>query len=113
MRCGLGSFVVRTGTELASNRHGFFSKWAELQSIMLNENSRLVASHPFQSSPSTWPIMHRGISFWVKKPDAQIYFVGNPIVWAVCLISLGLHVAVILVDQIFLRRGMDEIGYGQ
>jgi dolichyl-phosphate-mannose-protein mannosyltransferase len=100
---------VREANEQKS--YSFIKKWAELQAVMLNENSRLTASHPFQSAPYIWPFMLRGISFWIKEPDAQLYFIGNPVVWALGLLAIMTHFALILVDQVALRRGIDEISY--
>lgn len=61
---------------------GFWAKFLELQELQLTKNDLLTSEHPFQSHPSSWPFLLRGISYWDKKDDGKrIYFQGNPAVW--------------------------------
>ncbi|KAI0244810.1 hypothetical protein L0F63_001926 [Massospora cicadina] len=69
---------------------GFFSKFYETNSRMWTSNSELVASHPFDSRPSSWPLLRRGISFWAKN-QTQIYLLGNPLAWYAGSLSVGLY----------------------
>ncbi|KAF8522321.1 glycosyltransferase family 39 protein [Gautieria morchelliformis] len=59
---------------------GFFSKFFELQHVMWTTNAGLTDRHTFDSRPSSWPRLSRGINFWVKD-HRQIYLIGNPVVW--------------------------------
>ncbi|OBR05889.1 Dolichyl-phosphate-mannose-protein mannosyltransferase [Colletotrichum higginsianum IMI 349063] len=59
---------------------GFFGKFWELQKVMWKTNAGLVESHAWDSRPSAWPILKRGINFW-GRDNRQIYLLGNPIVW--------------------------------
>ncbi|KAJ1918302.1 Dolichyl-phosphate-mannose--protein mannosyltransferase 4 [Mycoemilia scoparia] len=60
----------------------FIEKFSELQYLMLKHNSMLTKTHPYQSSPWSWPIMHRGVSYWTKKTArSQIYMMANPFGW--------------------------------
>ena len=60
----------------------FFSKFIQLQDLMFAHNAGLTASHPYASSPSSWPFAKKGISFWTQNEDhKQIYFVGNLVGW--------------------------------
>ncbi|GJC90846.1 dolichyl-phosphate-mannose--protein mannosyltransferase 1 [Colletotrichum liriopes] len=59
---------------------GFFGKFWELQKVMWKTNAGLVESHAWDSRPSAWPILKRGINFW-GRDNRQIYLLGNPVVW--------------------------------
>ncbi|KAK5955149.1 Dolichyl-phosphate-mannose--protein mannosyltransferase 1 [Knufia fluminis] len=67
--------------EKVNYRHpGFFGKFWELQKVMWKTNAGLVESHAWDSRPSSWPILRRGINFW-GKDHRQIYLLGNPVIW--------------------------------
>lgn len=60
----------------------FFSKFIQLQDLMFAHNAGLTASHPYASSPSSWPFAKKGISFWTQnETHKQIYLVGNIVGW--------------------------------
>jgi dolichyl-phosphate-mannose-protein mannosyltransferase len=59
---------------------GFFGKFWELQKVMWKTNAGLVESHAWDSRPTSWPILLRGINFW-GKDHRQIYLLGNPLIW--------------------------------
>ncbi|KAI0052691.1 glycosyltransferase family 39 protein [Auriscalpium vulgare] len=59
---------------------GFLAKFWELQQVMWTTNAGLTDRHTFDSRPSSWPMLRRGINFWVKD-HRQIYLTGNPLVW--------------------------------
>ncbi|EJD00774.1 glycosyltransferase family 39 protein [Fomitiporia mediterranea MF3/22] len=59
---------------------GFFGKFFELQRVMWITNAGLTDRHTYDSRPSAWPRLRRGINFWVKD-HRQIYLLGNPTVW--------------------------------
>ncbi|CAE6446531.1 unnamed protein product [Rhizoctonia solani] len=66
---------------------GFLSKFLELQQVMWTTNAGLTDRHAFDSRPSSWPRLRRGINFWVKD-HKQIYLIGNPFVWYTSTISI-------------------------
>lgn len=70
---------------------GFFGKFWELQSVMWKTNAGLVESHAWDSRPSSWPILRRGINFW-GKDHRQIYLVGNPVVWYTSTLAVVIYV---------------------
>lgn len=72
---------------------GFFRKFVELNVRMWTSNSALTSSHPFDSRPSAWPFLKRGISFW-GKDHAQVYLLGNPLVWYAGSLSVLLYFVV-------------------
>ena len=60
----------------------FFSKFIQLQDLMFAHNAGLTASHPYASSPNSWPFAKKGISFWTQNEGhKQIYLVGNLVGW--------------------------------
>ena len=66
----------------------FFEKFIELQKVMWNVNAGLLERHSYDSRPWTWPILRRGINFWVKD-NKQVYLIGNPFVWWLSTLSIG------------------------
>lgn len=57
--------------------------WWDLQRQIYWYHSRLNATHPFQSSWDTWPIMLRPIWYFISQSGdlkANIYLLGNPII---------------------------------
>jgi len=71
----------------------FFSKFFELQQVMWRTNAGLTDRHTFDSRPSSWPRLRRGINFWVKD-HRQIYLLGNPMIWFLSTASIAGYVAV-------------------
>lgn len=93
---------------------GFLAKFFELQGLMIFHNAGLTKAHPYQSTPETWPLLNRGISFWERKGPPtwrQIYLLGNPVAWWFCIAGVALYAIVWVLDQILLRKGVDEFGY--
>ncbi|EEH23532.2 hypothetical protein PABG_05743 [Paracoccidioides brasiliensis Pb03] len=61
-------------------RPGFLSKFWELQKVMWRTNAGLVEPHAWDSRPSSWPTLLRGINFW-GIDHRQVYLIGNPLIW--------------------------------
>jgi dolichyl-phosphate-mannose-protein mannosyltransferase len=59
---------------------GFLSKFWELQNVMWTTNAGLTDRHTYDSRPESWPVLRRGINFWVKD-HRHIYLIGNPVIW--------------------------------
>ncbi|KAG6331057.1 hypothetical protein ID866_8031 [Astraeus odoratus] len=72
---------------------GFLAKFWELQHVMWTTNSKLTDRHVYDSRPWSWPILRRGINFWVKD-HRQIYLIGNPFVWWLSTASVIAYVVV-------------------
>ncbi|GJJ68654.1 dolichyl-phosphate-mannose-protein mannosyltransferase [Entomortierella parvispora] len=72
---------------------GFFGKFIELNKVMWTTNAGLTDSHPYDSRPSSWPIMKRGISFWGKE-QKHVYLVGNWFTWYLSTFSVVLYAAI-------------------
>ena len=58
----------------------FLQETAVLHKIMFDANYNLTAGHPSASAWWSWPFMEVPVFYWTSGP-AQIYFVGNPVVW--------------------------------
>ena len=70
----------------------FFGKFIELNKRMYTASATLTATHPDASDWYQWPLMKKPIWYWTQSyPDGQvanIYLVGNPLVWLPALIFL-------------------------
>lgn len=74
---------------------------------MFDVNNGLKASHPYDSRPGSWPLLMRGISFWSSKDasrPANIYLIGNPLVWWAAAGSLVAYALYNLVVAFLLKR---------
>ncbi|OAD69214.1 glycosyltransferase family 39 protein, partial [Phycomyces blakesleeanus NRRL 1555(-)] len=59
---------------------GFWGKFFELHRVMWTTNAGLTGAHPYESRPSTWPMLKSGVSFWAR-PGTQIFYIGNPVIY--------------------------------
>lgn len=84
---------------------GFLGKFLELNKVMWDTNAGLLDSHPYDSRPSSWPLLKRGISFWGRE-QKHIYLVGNPVTWFMSTAAIVVYVAIR--GLLFLR---DKRGY--
>jgi len=60
---------------------------------MWTTNAGLTDRHTFDSRPNSWPLLRRGINFWVKD-HRQIYLIGNPMIWYSSTMCIAIYVAV-------------------
>ncbi|KAF9960122.1 hypothetical protein BGZ65_012714 [Modicella reniformis] len=84
---------------------GFLGKFLELNKVMWTTNAGLTESHPYDSRPSSWPVLKRGISFWGKE-QKHIYLVGN---WFTWYMSTGAVVLYVVIRALLFLR--DKRGY--
>lgn len=76
----------------------FLQKVSELHKKMWHINNGLTASHAFESRPSDWLLLKRGISYWALAPH-QIYLLGNPIIWwpaSFLFLGYGIYIVVLI-----------------
>ncbi|CDR44034.1 CYFA0S13e02036g1_1 [Cyberlindnera fabianii] len=74
----------------------FFDKLIESHKRMWHINNGLNSPHAWESAPSTWPYLLRGINYW-GEPNRQIYLFGNaPIWWSVTLSVFAFGVYVVI-----------------
>lgn len=77
----------------------FLDKFVELHKKMWTINQGLTGHHNWQSSPIEWPVLTRGINYWVKD-HRQVYFIGNVLTWwlsSLAIITFAIHSLVSLV----------------
>ena len=87
---------------------GFFEKFFELHSRMISSNSKLTKSHPYQSEPWEWFVLHRGISFWQSKSDKQqVYLIGNFFTWWIASALIIVYIALLVLHLLAQKRGVN------
>ncbi|KAL1124105.1 hypothetical protein AAG570_001875, partial [Ranatra chinensis] len=83
----------------------FWSKLLELQYKMLFPSQDNVQNHMYSSEPLEWPLMTRGIAYWVSAHhNGQVHLLGNIIVWYVGTFSLVLYVVLFIIYMLRRRR---------
>jgi len=64
---------------------GFFKKFVALNKAMWDVNKALTDSHYWESRPTEWLYLNRGINMWGEY-NRQVYLTGNlPVYWAIVL----------------------------
>ncbi|KAK3753815.1 hypothetical protein QZH41_018466 [Actinostola sp. cb2023] len=88
----------------------FLYKFLEIQFKMIRSNKELSGEHTFSSSPSHWPIMKRGVAYWIhKNKNVQIYCIGNPIVWWVSSLAVFAYGGILVLYLLRRRRAVYDI----
>lgn len=96
--------------ELASKPMPFFNKFWELQLKMLESKKELTNEHTFGSRPSWWPLMRRGVAFWIAKDtNAQIFCIGNPFVWWATTLSIPVYFGLLVLYLLRRRRKVHDL----
>ncbi|RLV87608.1 Dolichyl-phosphate-mannose--protein mannosyltransferase 1 [Meyerozyma sp. JA9] len=76
----------------------YWDKFVESHKVMWKINQGLTEVHAWQSNPTSWPLLLRGINYWVKD-NKQVYLLGNAVTWWVSTLALvvfGVHAVVSL-----------------
>lgn len=82
----------------------FWQKFKELQHKML-WHTEPIQSHMYGSEPLEWPLMSKGIAYWVAKTsNAQIHLIGNIIIWYSATAALFVYAALFTVYLLRRRR---------
>lgn len=82
----------------------FLEKFRELQLKMLWFTDT-VQSHMYSSEPMEWPLLNKGIAYWVdKKSNAQIHLLGNVVLWYSGSLSIFVYCALLVVYLLRRRR---------
>ncbi|WFD03201.1 dolichyl-phosphate-mannose--protein mannosyltransferase [Malassezia obtusa] len=89
---------------------GFLAKFFELNRAMWDVNKRLTEHHVYESRPSQWPLLRRGINFWTKH-HRQVYLFGNPLVWALGTLSVALYALVRVLLVLRAQRGYRDFAH--
>ncbi|CAG9824993.1 unnamed protein product [Phaedon cochleariae] len=104
--------IPTTATKLS-----FWQKFFELHYKMLFSNTESIQNHMFSSEPLEWPLMSRGIAYWVSSTsNAQIHLLGNIVIWYSATLGLLLYSAFLIVYLLRRRRlcyDLDPIAWHQ
>ncbi|KPV74430.1 glycosyltransferase family 39 protein [Rhodotorula graminis WP1] len=93
-------------------RPSFLQKFAELQAVMWQTNQGLTDRHAYDSRPHSWPLLLRGINFWVKD-HRQVYLIGNPFVWALSTLAVLSYAGVRGLLILRAQRGYKDFAHSQ
>jgi dolichyl-phosphate-mannose-protein mannosyltransferase len=79
----MSNVVPGDSKRVTYRKPGFLENVVALHRVMFRSNNGLTSSHPYDSRPTDWPFLYRGISFWRRKgvDTLGIYLIGNPLVW--------------------------------
>lgn len=103
----------------------FWEKFFELQYKMIFAGTESVQNHMYSSEPLEWPLMSRGIAYWVATNSnvrtisnlkkiillyvyvhfqAQVHLLGNIVIWYSASISLMVYCALLIFYLLRRRR---------
>ena len=77
----------------------YWGKFIETNKKMWSINNGFTESHVYQSDPTTWPVLTRGISYWAKD-HRQVYLLGNAVTWWLSSATVAIFAGMVLI-QIF------------
>eukprot|EP00794_Sanderia_malayensis_P015859 gene15859-17457_t len=105
---------LKRNTSIPVSSMPFFTKFFELQTRMLRVNSELQQEHTFASRPFDWPLMRKGIAYWLNgTSNAQIFCIGNPAVWWAGSLAVIGYCALLVFYLLRRRRACYDISAGQ
>ncbi|EDO30753.1 predicted protein [Nematostella vectensis] len=94
----------------AAKPMAFFPKFLEMQWKMIQSNKELSGEHTFSSTPSQWPIMKRGVAYWIHRDkNMQIYCLGNPLVWWAGSLSVLAYGGLLVIYLLRRRRAVNDL----
>lgn len=98
--------LERVQKSVQEARLGFWKKFTELLLRSIELNSGLRDHNPYLIPPYQWPILKRGLAFWVNEDKSKnIYLLGNPVAWAISLVSIFILPAILGLHVFLDRRG--------
>ncbi|CAH1967386.1 unnamed protein product [Acanthoscelides obtectus] len=101
----------------APTKLSFWQKFLELHYKMLFSSTDGVQNHMYSSEPLEWPLMTRGIAYWVSpNSNAQVHLLGNIAIWYSATLGLLLYVALLIFYLLRRRRqcyDIDETTWNQ
>uniref|UniRef100_A0A182V2U2 Protein O-mannosyltransferase 1 n=1 Tax=Anopheles merus TaxID=30066 RepID=A0A182V2U2_ANOME len=87
----------------------FWNKFSELQLKMLLHADKLE-SHMYSSEPHEWPLMDKGIAYWIDgDSNAQVHLLGNLVIWYSATMAIVLYVAFLVFYLIRRRREIYDL----
>ncbi|KAJ8961246.1 hypothetical protein NQ318_008929 [Aromia moschata] len=84
---------------------------------MVFVNTDSVQNHMYSSEPLEWPLMSRGIAYWVSSSsNAQIHLLGNIVIWYSATLGLVFYSTLLIFYLLRRRRqcyDLDEKNWDQ
>ncbi|KAM9380867.1 protein O-mannosyl-transferase 2 [Phaethornis superciliosus] len=80
----------------------------ESHMVMIRGNSGLKPKdNEVTSKPWHWPINYQGLRFsGVNETDYRVYLLGNPVIWWLNLVTIGLYLLIAVSTAVILKRGV-------
>uniref|UniRef100_A0A4X2LAU1 Dolichyl-phosphate-mannose--protein mannosyltransferase n=1 Tax=Vombatus ursinus TaxID=29139 RepID=A0A4X2LAU1_VOMUR len=80
----------------------------ESHMVMIRGNSGLKPKeNEVTSKPWHWPINYQGLRFsGVNETDFRVYLLGNPVIWWLNLVSIGLYLLLGSISTVSIQRGI-------
>ncbi|XP_051477654.1 protein O-mannosyl-transferase 2 isoform X1 [Apus apus] len=80
----------------------------ESHMVMIRGNSGLKPKdNEVTSKPWHWPINYQGLRFsGVNETDYRVYLLGNPVIWWLNLVTIGLYLLIAVFTAVTLKRGV-------
>ncbi|XP_025912931.1 protein O-mannosyl-transferase 2 isoform X4 [Apteryx rowi] len=80
----------------------------ESHMVMIRGNSGLKPKdNEVTSKPWHWPINYQGLRFsGVNETDYRVYLLGNPVIWWLNLVTIGLYILIAIPATVTLKRGV-------
>ncbi|XP_072720357.1 protein O-mannosyl-transferase 2 isoform X1 [Ciconia boyciana] len=80
----------------------------ESHMVMIRGNSGLKPKdNEVTSKPWHWPINYQGLRFsGINETDYRVYLLGNPVIWWLNLVTLGLYLLIAVSTAVTLKRGV-------
>ncbi|KAI1895490.1 hypothetical protein AGOR_G00106800 [Albula goreensis] len=93
---------------LAVLKPSFLEILIESHIVMFRGNSGLKPKdNEMNSKPWHWPINYQGLRFsGVNETEYRVYLLGNPVIWWMNLLSLGLYALMVSVAAVVIQRGV-------
>ncbi|XP_061105285.1 protein O-mannosyl-transferase 2 [Conger conger] len=93
---------------LAVLKPSFLEILFESHIVMIRGNSGLKPKdNEMNSKPWHWPINYQGLRFsGVNETEYRVYLLGNPAIWWLNLLSLGLYAFMVCVSGVLIQRGV-------
>ncbi|KAL8169121.1 UNVERIFIED_CONTAM: Protein O-mannosyl-transferase 2 [Gekko kuhli] len=87
----------------------------ESHMVMIRGNSGLKPKeNEVTSKPWHWPINYQGLRFsGVNETDYRVYLLGNPVIWWLNLVSIGLYIIMTTFISVAIKRGTHLIAEHQ
>uniref|UniRef100_A0A8C6JD87 Protein O-mannosyl-transferase 2 n=1 Tax=Melopsittacus undulatus TaxID=13146 RepID=A0A8C6JD87_MELUD len=80
----------------------------ESHMVMIQGNTALKPKdNEVTSKPWHWPINYQGLRFsGVNETDYRVYLLGNPVIWWLNLVTIGLYLLITVSTAVALKRGV-------